>query len=313
MTIQKRKPSGLPTWPITLLAGREGTGKSFTAAEASASPLVSGADWISFGEKDPDDYGTLPGVRFDIIDHDGTFRSVVDTILELNAQPVESEQPRLLVLDSGTRVWQLLGKDAQAAANAHAVAVARAHRRPEPTGNVDIGDFWKVAAEQWEELMLALKAHQGPVIVTARLEQVALLDDNGRPTGDRAWKVQAHKSLPYDANVIVEMVERGDYLLKKRMSAIAPLERPTTVTNFTMDALWRDLGLELGAGDRIYSEPVVTTPQPRTVSVRNWVEEAKNAPDARSIHMLHNQAKAAGAAQIIVDELAAMIDQRRKE
>ena len=40
-----RKPSGLPSWPVILLAGREKTGKSYHAALASSSALIGRTFW----------------------------------------------------------------------------------------------------------------------------------------------------------------------------------------------------------------------------------------------------------------------------
>lgn len=72
MTFQTRKPTGKPSWPLLLAAGGEGTGKSYLAAEASASDLIGKTYWLGYGEQDPDDYGNIPGADFDIVEHDGT-------------------------------------------------------------------------------------------------------------------------------------------------------------------------------------------------------------------------------------------------
>lgn len=72
MTIQTRKPTGRPSWPITVLAGREGAGKTWAALSASASPLVGRTLAVTIDEDMPDEYGAIPGANFDIVLHDGT-------------------------------------------------------------------------------------------------------------------------------------------------------------------------------------------------------------------------------------------------
>lgn len=72
MTLTTRKPTGLPSWPILLIAGVPKAGKSYACAAASASPLVGRTLWVPVGEDDPDELGGIPGADFDIVQHDGT-------------------------------------------------------------------------------------------------------------------------------------------------------------------------------------------------------------------------------------------------
>src|SRR5690606_14747062 len=78
--LQTRKPSGLPSWPILLLAGREKAGKSWAAVSASASPLVGRTLYIGIGEDDPDEYSIIPGADFEIVVHDGTFPGILAAV-----------------------------------------------------------------------------------------------------------------------------------------------------------------------------------------------------------------------------------------
>ena len=77
MTLQTRKPTGIPSWPIVLLTGVEKSGKTYAAAAASASEMVGRTLWLGIGEDDPDEYGAIPGTRFEIVVHDGTYRSIL--------------------------------------------------------------------------------------------------------------------------------------------------------------------------------------------------------------------------------------------
>src|SRR3546814_1404109 len=106
-----------------------------------------------------------------------------------------------------TRLWNLISDNMQAASN------QRAKGRKNANGDYTISaDLWNVAAGQWADVMDAIREHSGPVIVTARLDSVAVME-NGQPTSAKEWKVQAHKTLPFDATVVVELRERGRFLV----------------------------------------------------------------------------------------------------
>jgi hypothetical protein len=282
MALQTRKPTGLPSWPIGLLAGKEKTGKSWACAQASASPLVDRTLWIGIGEDDPDEYGVVPGADFEIVVHDGSYQGILGAVRDAVAEP-RGEKPNLIVVDSGTRLWDLLKDNAQVAAN------RRAKGRKNANNDYTISmDLWNVAAQQWKDVMDVLRSHDGPVLITARLDEVAVMD-GGQPTAERTWKVQGHKSLPFDVNWVVEMRERGKFLLTGVRSAHMPLEGPTDVQGWTVDAMWSRLGIEQGTamGSRQHSDVVresedagsarpAARPQPQRpqASGKNWLAEA---------------------------------------
>lgn len=274
MTLETRRPTGKPSWPIILMAGREGTGKSWTAAEASASALVSRTLWVGVGEDAPDEYSLIPGADFEIVKHDGTYRDILRACTEIAALDVPKDGPILFVLDSGTRLWQLLSDMAQAEANARAKKKNSSY-----SGDAQITvDLWNVAAQRWNHIFDTLRAHRGPAIITARLEQVVIMDDRGKPTTEKQWKVQAHKSLPYDVGGLVEMQQRGDYLVTKIKSARIQLDKPKQFPGFTMDGLWRSLGLaEVEAGPRTHDAPVVEVDAEPEAGERDWIAEAEAA------------------------------------
>jgi hypothetical protein len=246
MSIRTRKPTGKPPWPILLLAGREKAGKTWAALTASTSPLVGRTLYIGIGEDDPDEYALIPGAEFEIVLHDGTFGGILDAVRAAVAEPA-GEKPTLIVVDSMTRLWNLIGDNMQAIAN------ARAKGRKNANGDYTISaDLWNVAAAQWQDVMNALRAHQGPVIVTARLDSVSVME-NGAPTAQKEWKVQAHKSLVFDASAIVEMRERGQFLITGIRSVRVPLDAPKDFPEFTVDRLWGDLGLASGTGERTHA------------------------------------------------------------
>lgn len=306
MTIQTRRPTGRPSWPITLLAGAEKAGKSWACAEASASDLIGRTLWIGIGEDDPDEYGVIPGADFDIVVHDGTYRSILQAVVDATSEPA-GEKPTLVVLDSMTRLWELITADMQVLANVRARAKAEKYKRPVPTEDAQISmDLWNLAKDRWDHVFDALRAHQGPVLVTARLEEVTVLDGDGKPTTEKALKVKANKALPYDVGAIVELPTRGEAWLRGVRSARLQVEERTRLRKFTVDALWRQLGLaDVEVGARSHSPahaapaegtagepmPAATNPDP----ARDWMGEATQAQTGEELQAIYADAKAAGA------------------
>lgn len=290
--LKTRKPTGLPSWPLVLLAGKEGAGKSWAAAAASASPLLRRTLWVGIGEDDPDEYGIIPGANFDIVEHSGSYDGILGAVRAAAAEP-QGEKPTMIVVDSMSRLWNQITDNAQAVAN------RRAKGRRNPNGDYTISpDLWNVAAGQWKAVMDAVRAHQGPVILTARLEQVMVME-NGQPTNEKVWKVLGHKSLPFDVGVLIEMHERGHFLMTKTKSARIQIEKPTPVPGFTMEALWGRLGIDASSklGERTHTDAKVDVePVPDTVaqasatppepSGRNWLAEAQALGTKEAINAL---------------------------
>ncbi len=248
MALQTRKPTGLPSWPVTLLAGREKAGKTWAALHGSTSPLVGRTLYIGIGEDDPDEYSAIPGANFDIVLHDGTYAGIRGAVEDAVAEPPVDGKPTLIILDSGTRAWNLIVDNAQAVAN------RKAKGKQDPlTGDYSVTpDLWNAAAAQWAGIMNPLLRHQGPVVITARLDNVMVMR-NGQPTNEKEWKIQGHKTLPFDASAVVEMRERGHFLLTGVRSARIALPEPRLVPEFSLPWFWDLLGLAQGVGERTHS------------------------------------------------------------
>lgn len=290
VTLTTRKPTGRPSWPILLLAGREGAGKTLAALSASASPLVGRTLYIGIGEDDPDEYSNIPDVDFDIVVHDGTYPGILAAITAAVQEPA-GEHPNLIVVDSMSRLWNLIQDNVQAIAN------KRAKGRRSPNGDFTISmDLWNLAADQWNDVMNALRLHQGPVILTARLDPVSVME-NGQPTGAKEWKVQAHKSLVFDAAGVIEMRERGQYLVSKLKSIQVMLEAARPYPGFTVHKLWNDLGLGDGAGERHHAtvnadkSGAEVPAQTAADKVRDAVAAIGKAADAAALDKIDAHAK----------------------
>lgn len=315
--LQTRKPTGLPSWPILLLAGREKAGKSWAAVSASASPLVGRTLYIGIGEDDPDEYALIPGADFEIVEHDGTYEGILGAVRGAVSEP-SGEKPTLIIVDSMTRLWNLIGDNMQAIAN------RRAKGRKNAAGDFTISmDLWNVAAEQWSSVMDALRAHRGPVILTARLDPVAVME-NGQPTTQKEWKIQGHKSLPFDATAIIEMRERGQFLITGVKSARVQLDKPKQFPEFTVDRLWSDLGLSDGTGERAHAtvradlsgpEPSSSgqasrqappteqqAPQFSPEDVKRWFDSAAAAKSVEDLGAIWAEAQAVGGLSSVADD-----------
>lgn len=256
MALQTRKPTGKPGWPIILIAGTEKAGKSFAAAVASASPLIRDTYWIGFGEDDPDEYGQIG--RFEIVEHDSTYRGAMKAIDDVNAVPV-GDLPDLLVFDSATPLWELLKDETQETAwrRAKAIAERRKQHFDKLADEVPVGrDLWNIATQRHAHFITALKEHRGPVIITAKLKEVSGTDSEGKPTKDREWSIQGNSQLPFDVGAIVQLrgyrnaVVTGVRSLKWR----ATPEEIVPVKDFTVERLWQSMGIE-DAADRAASTP----------------------------------------------------------
>lgn len=310
MTIKTRKPTGKPPWPITLLAGAEKTGKSWAAAQAAASPLIARTYWLGIGEDTPDEYGLI--ADFDIIEHDGTYREILRNVTEVAADT----QPgvTLLVIDSMTRLWDLLKDNAQATANARARAAAQKYNKSQPVGDSTISmDLWNAAASQWNHVMDGIRAHKGPVILTARLDTVTIMGDDGKPTKQKQEKVSAQKSLPFDVGAVIEMPVRGEAYITGLRSVKLQLPERLLVKDFTIDGLWRKLGLhEVEIGERTHDAPTVDVAEEIDSTPRDWAAEA----DAASTSAEASKIGAAAAVVLgrdheIVARIRQIVDEKR--
>jgi hypothetical protein len=289
-----RRPTGKPSWPILLIAGGEKAGKSYSSAQASASDLIGRTLWVGIGEDDPDEYGLIPGADFEIVEHDGTYRDILAATTWATQQASPDGRPVLVVLDSASRLWDLLCDMAQEEANERARRKAEKERRPPSTDDADISMLeWNVAAGRWANVIDALRDHQGPSIVTARLEEVTVVE-RGKPTTEKRMKVKAHKSLPYDVGGIVELPERGRAFLTGVRTVRMQIPERIPLPGFTVDKLWRDLGLaDAEVGERRHSGVVSATQSvtPAALAGRAAVAAA-NATDPSALDDIEAKASA---------------------
>jgi hypothetical protein len=298
MTVNSRKPTGLPSWPIVVLGGREKAGKTWSALSASTSDLIDHTYYVGIGEDDPDEYSLIPGVDFDIVLHDGTYRGILAAIDSVAAE--KGGKPHLLVVDSMTKLWDLIVDNAQAIAN------KRAKGNRTASGDYAISpDLWNVAANQWRDVMDAIRRHRGPAILTARLDEVMVME-NGQPTKDKKWKVQAHKSLVFDAGVVVEMHERGHALITGTKSVRMSMDKPTEAPGFTIAELWDRLGItaESQMGERVHANTQSDDPDVEiAAAVDAWEARAKEQTTSEGLTEVWKDAKAKNVPVEVLDAI----------
>lgn len=204
--MKTRKPTGIVPYPVVLLEGEEKAGKSYSAALLSASPKVGQTYWLDLGEGAADEYGVIPGARYLVVEHDGTYAQILQAVVDVKAEAAKAKQagdpPVVLVIDSMSALWDGL-KDWT---TERAIARAKKKGKPADVENITITtDLWNDATARYRRLMTQLLTFPGIVVLTARGKEVAEMA-NGRPVeGSKAHKVEGHKSLAYDATVWVRM------------------------------------------------------------------------------------------------------------
>lgn len=202
--IKSRKPTGRVPWPLILVEGGEKAGKSWACAELSASDKVGQTYWLDLAEGAADEYGAIPGTRYEVLVHDGTWRSIMEQVEAVREEAERvakrGEPPVVLVIDSMTAEWELL-KD-WAASRAKDRLRRRKKAVPEDEELTITTDLWNDATARHRRLMTVLMTFPGIVAVTARGKEVAAMDSAGRPIpNSREYKVEGQKTLAFDATV----------------------------------------------------------------------------------------------------------------
>jgi hypothetical protein len=249
MTIRTRPPTGVPPWPLVLIEGPEKSGKSYAAAEFTASENVGQCYWIDLGEGAADEYAAIPGANYLVVDHDGTWPDIMLQVREVAAEAEQSEKPVVLVIDSMTAEWDML-KD-WASKRARESKFAQKQLREDPNAEIKPSmNLWNDAGDRHRDLMRTLMTFNGICVVTARGKEVAALDQDGRPIPKaKDYRVEGHKTLPYDATVWVRLSrEEAPTIVGCRSvhAGVRPgVDKPLRYADFSLEKLiFTDLGLK---------------------------------------------------------------------
>ncbi|MFJ7054674.1 hypothetical protein ACIQU7_23490 [Streptomyces albidoflavus] len=280
---KSRKPSGLPNPPMILIAGPEKVGKSRIAAEGTSSTLIGTTYWIEIGgsEGTADYYGRLPGARYEIVEHDGSYQDILDAVRWAVAQPPADGKRNMIVLDNVSALWDMLSDEQALYARWRAEKKAHENRRRGPDPNLPVTvdpDLWNRAKDRWGEILWMLRRHTGPTVLLARQEVVTAFE-NDKPTRDKTRKIKAEKNLPAAVDAIVEIHALGEAYL----TGVRTLHWEVTpgqteqFENFTIDTLLRRLGFQEAAAVRQVTEsrPEAYLAERRTMEQRPPAQQPK--------------------------------------
>ncbi|QEQ94459.1 RecA-like DNA recombinase [Mycobacterium phage KingMidas] len=247
MTLKTRPPTGAVPWPLILVEGGEKAGKSWAAAVLSSSDRVGRTLWIDWSEGAADEYGAIPGARYEVIEHDGTWTSIMEQVRASRDEAQRAidagEKPVVLVIDSMTAEWDDLKEWVDNKARRREANLKKLERDPEAEIVIST-DLWNLATARHKELMRILMRFPGIVVMIARgADQVAM--ENGKPTSQRTWKVEGQKNLAFDASVWVRL-NRGEHpqIIGARSvhAGIIPGEdKPRRVPDLTLEQLVFDI------------------------------------------------------------------------
>lgn len=210
MTLQTRQPTGRAGWPKILVEGGDKSGKSWSLAQLSASPKVGRTVVLALGEDETrwDEYGLIPGARFEIALHDGTWPSIMATVQGAKDEAAKArdagEPPFVFGFDTVTAEWDGL-KD-WATWRARNSKKNRALLAQDPNAEIDVtSNYWNDARGRHRALMRLLLTFPGIVVLIARGSEVTAFK-NGQPeSGKKTWSVEGEKNLPFDVSSHVRL------------------------------------------------------------------------------------------------------------
>lgn len=310
MTLKTRKPTGAVPWPLILLEGEEKAGKSWALAELSASDKVGDTYWFDLGEGAADEYGAIPGARYEIVDHDGTWRNILEQVRDVRdlAQKAHDngEKPVVIGIDSMTNEWAMLTDWAEQ--RARRSDRGREMLRKNPDAEVPVSpNYWNDSNARHRKLMTILMTFPGIVVVTARGKEVAEMDKAGKPIPNaKGYKVEGQKGLAYDASVWVRMFRNQKPLIVGARSVHAGIkpgtDEPRDVDRFSLEWLIFDVLKCDPRAAHIRDLPALDADSPddteldeaTVVELARFIEDVDTADTKERIAELWKEASSAG-------------------
>lgn len=279
-TLKTHSPSGQAPWPLILLTGDTGSGRSWSAAEFTGSDRIGRAFWMDLGEACAEEYGTVPGADYEVVDHNGTWIDIIEQAEAVRdvakAHAATNKPPVLFVIDSMTHEWAMLSSWADKRARRQ--KGNKAKLADDADAEVDITmNLWNDANSRHNRLMNILKTFPGVVVMIADEKEIAQLDKGGNPiAGKKEWKPEGHKFLGRDARVWIRMFRDDVPQVVKCRSVkygIRPgVDKPKRLPDFSFEWLVFEL---LGC------DPATTKSAPdRTLDADQLLPEECTGPDA---------------------------------
>lgn len=244
-TLRTRRPTGIVPWPLILVEGAEKAGKSWAAAEFSASDRVGRTLWLDVDEGAADEYASITGARYEVLIHDGTWPELIGQVEAAHAEAHRAaeagEKPVVLVIDSMTAVWNQL-KD-QVSYRARSTEKAQQILARDPDAEIKPGrNLWNDAAIRHARLMHLLTTFPGIAVVTARGKTISATDDAGQPIrNSREHKVEGHKDLAYAVSAWVRLSRDDNPMIvgvRSVQAGIRPgVDKPKIAPQFSLEWL----------------------------------------------------------------------------
>lgn len=312
--MKTRKPTGAVPWPLILIEGGEKAGKSWACAVLSASEKVGQTYWLDLGEGSADEYGAIPGANYLIVEHNGSFGSILTSVAEIHglAQQALNEggKPIVLVIDSMTAEWDWLKDWATDRAKGSASNKKKLERDPAAEIVVS-GNYWNDANSRHRKLMRLLMTFPGIAIMTARGKVVAAIGENGQPIeGRKEYRVEGQKTLAFDASCWVRLSRDQPAMVvgcRSVHTGIRPgRDEPQTLgEDWTLEALIFD-ALKCDPTTAHTRDLVDAKPERSPEEIRE--EALFPSTDLARLGVLHQEAQSLGYESVIV-----MNEQKQEE
>lgn len=210
-------------YPLILVEGGEYAGKTTQAFELAelaepgaladgAVPIVSQTYVIAVGE-DVDEFREIAPSALKL-PHDGTWHQIIGCVDWVAARAREAvdagHPPVLLIIDSMTKIWDLLSQWAEN--RARTADSNRTRLALDPNAAVDVHpSYWTPANRRHDQLVAKLTTMPAIVVVTARAGMVTVIDERtGNPTKEREYRVRMQKDLGYATQAWVR-VSQNEY------------------------------------------------------------------------------------------------------
>lgn len=310
------------------------THNSWQLAELSASERIGRTLWLELAERTADEYGQVPGARYELIDHDGTYQDIIAqleaAVVAAKVARADGDKPWVLGVDTMTAYWDMLKSWADGRARKQAGNAAKL--RSDPNAEIKVSlNIWQDVDKRWRKFMTLLLTFPGPVVMLAKGKHVIAIDDDGKPIANapKVYKVEAKNGLEYDASQVIRLsTEEGPVVTKCRSvhHGVRPgIDDPVPLPDFSLAWFIFDLLKidpktaavadikELDGGGLTKEEAAAPDPEvqhPPKEAPRKWGSERQAAqPRPATTHLSRDDAAAKGITALLAvgDEVQAAV------
>lgn len=244
--LNTRKPTCKTAWPRIALPGPGGSGKSWQLAAFSGSDRVGRTLWLQLAESVADEYGLVPGARFELLEHDGSYQSIIAALRAAKAHAQAAvdagEKPWVLGVDTVSAFWEMLKVWADWRARTSDAGKAKLRRDPNADIKVSM-NIWEDVAKRWKEFIGLLFSGPWILVMLAKGKLVVAMDEDGKPDSSipRQYKIEARMGFDHDAAQIVRMSPDEPPLIVKLRTVhdgIRPgIDKPESCPDFSLEWL----------------------------------------------------------------------------